>query len=81
VTYLGVFGRDFWSTDPSRGFLCWDRRDLSRKSAVPLSTIERIETAAKITDALVSGLSALQKALETEGIEFIDGEIPGAPTS
>jgi ribosome-binding protein aMBF1 (putative translation factor) len=28
----------------ARGLLCWDRRDLARKSVVPLSMIERIET-------------------------------------
>jgi hypothetical protein len=61
----------------ARGFLCWDRRDLARKSVVPLSTIERIETGEKITGALNAGLSAIKKALEAEGIEFIDGDIPG----
>jgi hypothetical protein len=50
----------------ARGFLCWDRRDLARKSVVPLST-----------GALNAGLSAIKKALEAEGIEFIDGDIPG----
>jgi transcriptional regulator with XRE-family HTH domain len=28
----------------ARGLLCWNRRDLARKSVVPLSMIEQIET-------------------------------------
>jgi len=61
----------------ARGFLCWDRRDLARKWVVPLSMIERIETGEKITGALAAGLSALQRALESEGIEFVEGDVPG----
>jgi hypothetical protein len=55
----------------ARGFLCWDRGDLARKSVVPLSMIERIETGEKITGPLAAGLSAVQKTLEAEGIEFV----------
>jgi hypothetical protein len=55
----------------TRGFLAWDRRDLAKKSAVTLYTIERIETGAEMTGAAMSkGLAAIKATLEAEGIEF-----------
>jgi hypothetical protein len=57
----------------ARAFLVWDRRDLSRKSVVPLGTIEYLETGAKLSGkATLSALSAIQTALEAEGIEFTE---------
>jgi ribosome-binding protein aMBF1 (putative translation factor) len=55
----------------ARGFLAWDRRDLAKKSAVTLYTIERIETGAEMTGAaMTKGLAAIKATLEAEGIEF-----------
>ena len=57
----------------ARAFLVWDRRDLSRKAPVPLATIEHIETGNKISGtALAAAVSAIQAALEAEGIEFTE---------
>jgi hypothetical protein len=57
----------------ARAFLIWDRRDLSRKAVVPLGTIEQLETGTKISGAaMTSALSAVQAALEAEGIEFTE---------
>ena len=58
----------------ARAFLVWDRRDLSRKAVVPLGTIEQLETGTKISGAaMTSALSAVQAALEAEGIELHGG--------
>jgi ribosome-binding protein aMBF1 (putative translation factor) len=55
----------------ARGFLAWDRRDLAKKSAVTLYTIERIETGTEMSGAaMTKGLDAIKAALEAEGIEF-----------
>ena len=57
----------------ARAFLVWDRRDLSRKAVVPLATIEQIESGAKISGAAMgAAISAIQAALEAEGIEFTE---------
>jgi hypothetical protein len=56
-------------------FLVWDRRDLSRKAAVPLGTIEQLETGGKVSGkAMISALSAIQAALEAEGVEFTEDD-------
>ena len=55
----------------ARAFLIWDRRDLSRKAAISLAAIELIESSAHVSGkAMVSAVSAIQAALEAEGIEF-----------
>ena len=57
----------------ARAFLVWDRRELSRKAVVPLGTIEHLEMGAKVSGkATVAALSAVQAALEAEGIEFTE---------
>jgi hypothetical protein len=63
----------------ARAFLVWDRRDLSRKAVVPLGTIEHAEMGAKVSGkTMVAALSAIQAALEAEGIEFTeDGGVLG----
>lgn len=59
----------------ARAFLVWDRRDLSRKAVVPLATIEQIESGTKISGAaMISALSAIQAALEAEGIELTEDD-------
>ena len=63
----------------ARGFLAWDRRDLAKKAAVTIYTVERIEMGTEISaTAMVKGLAAIKAALEAEGIEFIgDADVPG----
>jgi hypothetical protein len=59
----------------ARAFLVWDRRDLSRKAVVPLGTIEQLGTGTKASGAaMTSALSAVQAALEAEGIEFTEDD-------
>jgi hypothetical protein len=59
----------------ARAFLVWDRRDLSRKAAVPFGTIEQLETGTKVSGkAMTSALTAVQAALEAEGIEFTEDD-------
>jgi len=62
----------------ARGFLCWDRSDLAKKAAVPLSAIERVETSEKLADVDGKVVAAIQVTIEAEGIEFLDdGDAPG----
>ena len=57
----------------ARAFLIWDRRDLSRNAVMSLAAIELIESGANVSGkAMVSAVSAIQAALEAEGIEFTD---------
>ena len=57
----------------ARAFLVWDRRDLSRKAVVPLAAIEHLEMGAKASGkTMMAALSAIQAALEAEGIEFTE---------
>ena len=59
----------------ARAFLVWDRRDLARKAAVPLGTIEHLETGTKASGkTMIAALSAIQAALEAEGIEFTEDD-------
>jgi transcriptional regulator with XRE-family HTH domain len=59
----------------AKALLRWSGSDLSDKSGVSLSTIRRIEADNGLPDsASVKVLHAIQKALESGGVEFI-----GAP--
>jgi hypothetical protein len=59
----------------ARAFLIWDRRDLSRNAVMSLATIEFVESSADVSGkAMVSAVSAIQAALEAEGIEFTDDD-------
>lgn len=59
----------------ARAFLVWDRRDLSRKAVVPLGTIEHLEAGTKGSGkTMIAALSAIQAALEAEGIEFTEDD-------
>src|SRR5271170_2525985 len=52
----------------------WGVRELAEKAGVTANTVTRIENGA---DAKQSTMDALQRALETAGIEFTNGEQPG----
>jgi hypothetical protein len=49
--------------------------------ALPIYTLDRIETGAEISgSAMLKGLAAVQAALAAEGIEFTDDKgVPGFP--
>jgi predicted transcriptional regulator len=62
----------------ARALLRWEQRDLAKASSVSLPTIKRLESKAGTLGAHTSTVSALMKALEAAGIEFID-ENGGGP--
>jgi predicted transcriptional regulator len=62
----------------ARALLRWEQRDLADASSVSLPSIKRLESKAGILGAHASTVSALRKALEAAGIEFID-ENGGGP--
>ena len=62
----------------ARALLRWEQRDLSDASSVSLPTIKRLESRPGAMAAHVSTVSALRRALEAAGVEFID-ENGGGP--
>jgi transcriptional regulator with XRE-family HTH domain len=62
----------------ARALVRWEQRDLAEASSVSLPTIKRLESRPGVMAAHASTLSALQKALEAAGVEFID-ENGGGP--
>ena len=62
----------------ARALLRWEQRDLAQASSVSLPTIKRLESQPGAMAAHMSTVSALRKALEAAGIEFID-ENGGGP--
>ena len=62
----------------ARALLRWEQRDLSDASSVSLPTIKRLEFRPGAMAAHVSTVSALRRALEAAGVEFID-ENGGGP--
>jgi predicted transcriptional regulator len=62
----------------ARALLRWEQRDLASASSVSLPTIKRLESKPGIMAAHMSTVTALRKALETAGVDFID-ENGGGP--
>jgi predicted transcriptional regulator len=62
----------------ARALLRWEQRDLSHASSVSLPTVKRLESKPGVMAAHVSTVTALRRALETAGIDFID-ENGGGP--
>jgi predicted transcriptional regulator len=62
----------------ARALLRWEQRDLATASSVSLPTIKRLESKPGIMAAHMSTVTALRKALETAGVDFID-ENGGGP--
>jgi hypothetical protein len=62
----------------ARALLRWEQRDLATASSVSLPTIKRLESKPGIMAAHMSTVTALRKALETAGVEFIE-ENGGGP--
>jgi transcriptional regulator with XRE-family HTH domain len=58
----------------ARAAVRWGVRELAEKAGVTANTVTRIENGA---DAKQSTMDALQRALETAGVEFTNGEQPG----
>ena len=62
----------------ARALLRWRAEDLARASAVGVATIRRAELAERETSMTAPNDSAVRRALETAGIEFIE-ENGGGP--
>jgi hypothetical protein len=62
----------------ARALLRWSAEDLARESALGLSTIKRAELADDETSLTVANDSAVRRALEGAGVEFIN-ENGGGP--
>jgi len=62
----------------ARALLRWRAEDLARASAVGVATIRRAELAERETSMTAPNDSAVRRAFETAGIEFID-ENGGGP--
>jgi len=58
----------------ARGLLGWTIRDLAARSGVHRNTITRMEADAEVHKPT---MSAVMRALEDAGIEFLDGGEPG----
>jgi hypothetical protein len=61
----------------ARAFLRWSADDLAKASHVGVATIRRAEAEDDTPNLLVNNMEAIRRALESEGIEFTNGDAPG----
>lgn len=61
----------------ARALLRWSAEKLSKKSGLSYPTIQRMESAEGIPASYARNLSAVQRALEEAGIQFIDANDSG----
>jgi hypothetical protein len=57
--------------------LRWDERTLAARARVPVSLVERAERADGEAPITVAHEAALRLAIESAGVEFTDGAVPG----
>ena len=62
----------------ARGMLDWTRSDLSEKSGVGFSSMQRLESADGVPGAQFKTLEAIKDAFEKAGIEFLGSQEEGA---
>jgi hypothetical protein len=62
----------------ARALVRWRAQDLARESSVGVATIRRAELTEKATAMTTANDSAVRRALEAAGVEFID-ENGGGP--
>lgn len=62
----------------ARALIRWSAEDLARASSVGVTTIRRAELTAQVTSLTAANNSAIRRALEEAGVEFID-ENGGGP--
>ena len=58
----------------ARALLEWEQTDLVEKTGLSLGTVSNVERG---SDPRASTLTKIQRALESAGIEFTNGEAPG----
>jgi nucleoside-triphosphatase THEP1 len=56
----------------ARKLLGWNIRDLARHASVEIADVQEAETCVRLAKRHFSNVSAIQRALENAGIEFID---------
>jgi len=61
----------------ARALIRWTAKDLARESAVGVTTIRRAELANDETSMTAANDLAVRRALESAGVEFIDGNGSG----
>jgi transcriptional regulator with XRE-family HTH domain len=61
----------------ARALIRWSARELAAKAKVSLPTIQRIEAADGLPSTSVKTLMSIKTALETAGVEFMNGDFPG----
>jgi transcriptional regulator with XRE-family HTH domain len=62
----------------ARMLLRWEQKELARKSGISLPTIKRLESQPGTLSAYADTIAAIRKAFEDQGIEFLNGDMPGA---
>ena len=62
----------------ARALLDWSREQLSKKSAIGISALMRLETSEGVPAGNIKTFAAVQKAFEAAGIEFIGTPESGA---
>ena len=61
----------------ARAMLRWSAQKLATKAGVGVSTVQRMENAVGVPSASGKNLYAVQRALESGGVTFTDGDQPG----
>ena len=61
----------------ARAFLRWSADELARRANVGSQTVRRAEREDGIPSMLANNMDAIQRALESAGVEFTNGVAPG----
>ena len=61
----------------ARAMLRIEQRDLAATAGVSLETVKRIERSPGPISALAATVEKIQRALESAGVEFTNGDEPG----
>jgi transcriptional regulator with XRE-family HTH domain len=59
----------------ARGLLDWSQAELAARSNLSESTIRDFEKGRRVPS--INNMAAIRRALESVGVEFIDGDHPG----
>src|SRR5712692_829860 len=62
----------------ARMLLRWQQKELARKSGISLPSIKRLESQPGTLGAYPDTIATIRKTLEDHGIEFFNGDAPGA---
>ncbi len=61
----------------ARALLRWEQKNLAAAAGVSVETIKRLEKKPGRVSAYVQTVDAIRGALETAGVEFLNGDAPG----